>query len=216
MRERAIALPVDGGRIDADLAVPDGAAGLVVFAHGSGSDRRSPRNRRVAASLRQAGFATLLVDLLTAGEVREDEVTRAFRFDLSRLAGRLNRAVDAMSDQPDVGRLPVGCFGASTGAAAALITAAERGDRVAAVVSRGGRPDLAGGALRLVRVPTLMIVGGNDPEVLVLNRTAAEQIPALTRIEIVPGATHLFPEPGAMDTVVALTIAWFRRYLAPT
>jgi dienelactone hydrolase len=185
----------------------------VVFAHGSGSGRQSPRNRQVADVLNDLELATLLIDLLSEEEERVDRVTAEFRFDIGRLAERLLAATDWLASQDDVRALPVGYFGASTGAAAALIAAAERPD-TGAVVSRGGRPDLAGPALRTVRAPTLLIVGGADPQVLVLNEQALEEIAAREKVlEVIPGATHLFEEPGALDEVARLAREWFAQHL---
>jgi dienelactone hydrolase len=202
-------IPAGPGRLRADLLVPREPEGVVVFAHGSGSGRCSPRNRTVAEALRDGGLATLLVDLLTSQEDAEDRVTRRWRFDVGLLGERVVAAVDWLATRDDVGALPVGCFGASTGAAAALIAAARRAGRVAAVVSRGGRPDLAGDALAAVRAPTLLIVGGEDHEVLELNRGAAARMLLPPRIEVVPGAGHLFGEPGALERVAELTLEWF-------
>jgi dienelactone hydrolase len=205
-------LSVDSGTIDGDLVVPEGARGVVCFAHGSGSSRHSIRNKRVAAALQRAGFATLLFDLLTVQEEVVDERTRALRFDIALLGRRLVLVTDALAAEPRVGALPVGYFGASTGAAAALVAAAQR-PSVKAIVSRGGRPDLAGDALAHVSAPTLLIVGELDREVLELNREAAARIPAPTVLVIVPGATHLFEEPGALDVVADLATRHFSRYL---
>jgi len=196
-----------------DLTTPPDPAGLVLFAHGSGSSRLSPRNRLVAQALNRAGLATLLIDLLTAEEERLDAVTGHLRFDIDLLATRLIAAVDWRNSDPRLHALPAGCFGASTGAAAALIAAAERPEQVTAMVSRGGRPDLAGAALGQVCAPTLLIVGGRDPIVIDLNREAMARLRAEARLEIVPGATHLFEEPGALEQVAELAAAWFGRYL---
>ncbi|HEV2784238.1 MAG TPA: alpha/beta fold hydrolase [Actinophytocola sp.] len=200
-----------GATLDGDIAVPHGAHGVVVFAHGSGSGRHSPRNRYVARELQNAGLATVLVDLLTAEEERADAVTGSFRFDIDLLARRLTALTDWVPE-PLAG-LPIGLFGASTGAAAALVAAAERPDAVRTVVSRGGRPDLAGDHLRAVRAPTLLIVGGRDQPVIELNRAAMPMLTAETRLEIVPRATHLFAEPGALDQVARLAADWFSRHL---
>jgi pimeloyl-ACP methyl ester carboxylesterase len=205
-------LSVDSGTIDGDLVVPDGARGVVCFAHGSGSSRHSSRNKRVAAALQRARFATLLFDLLTEQEELVDERTRALRFDIGLLGRRLVMVTDALVAEPEIRDLPVGYFGASTGAAAALVAAAER-PHVKAIVSRGGRPDLARDALARVFAPTLLIVGELDREVLVLNRDAAALIPGPTEIVVVPGATHLFEEPGALDVVAELATRHFTRYL---
>jgi pimeloyl-ACP methyl ester carboxylesterase len=187
----------------------------VLFAHGSGSGRRSSRNRYVAGELQSAGLGTVLVDLLTPYEDQVDSRTAALRFDIEMLAGRLSALVDGMVVRPPTAGLPIGLFGASTGAAAALITAATRPDAVRAVVSRGGRPDLAGPYLAQVRSPTLLIVGEQDPVVVDLNRQAMELLAGEVRLEIVPGATHLFPEPGALERVARLARDWFGRHLGP-
>ena len=202
MRETRIAVSLgEAGRLPGDLRVPRGARGIVVFAHGSGSSRLSPRNRAVADALDRAGLATLLIDLLTAEEEREDELTAELRFDIPLLARRLEAARGWLSREPQTKSLALGYFGASTGAAAALIAAAERPEGVFAVVSRGGRPDLAGGALPRVRAPVLLIVGGDDQPVLALNRDAARRLNCERRLEVVEGATHLFEEPGALEQV---------------
>jgi putative phosphoribosyl transferase len=207
----AVRITVGGVALDGDLAQPaDG--GIVLFAHGSGSSRHSPRNRRVAQQLQQAGLGTLLMDLLTADEEQVDLRSRELRFNIGLLARRLVGAVDWLADRFG-GELPMGLFGARTGAAAALVAAAERPSQVAAVVSRGGRPDLAGPALDRVSAPTLLIVGGADPQVLTLNRQAAERLAAPHRLEVVPGAGHLFEEPGALEEVARLAGAWFSTHL---
>ncbi|MGN6373334.1 MAG: alpha/beta family hydrolase [Solirubrobacteraceae bacterium] len=211
-RMRALQVRIEGAPgvfLAGNLTIPAQADGVVVFAHGSGSSRSSPRNRQVAHALNHAGLATLLFDLLTAEEARE----RSNIFDVALLAQRLTAAVRALSAPPETRDLPVGCFGASTGAAAALVAAAELTDEVSAVVSRGGRPDLAGERLADVRAPTLLIVGGEDREVLELNRLAAERLRCVNELAIVPGAGHLFEEPGALDRVAQLAIAWFRTRL---
>ena len=199
-----------------DLTVPPGATGLVVFAHGSGSSRHSPRNRYVAEGLQEGGSATLLMDLLSDEEERVDVIDRRHRFDINLLAGRLEAAMDGLADDPEVGSLPLGLFGASTGAAAALVAAARRPDEVQAVVSRGGRPDLAGDALEGVRCATLLIVGGEDRPVICMNEEAAARMPVDAELRIVPGATHLFEEPGALEQVVEHAREWFTRHLAET
>lgn len=209
----AVRVPVAGGVLDGDLSVPGRPRAVVVFAHGSGSSRHSPRNRRVAEKLQQAGYATLLMDLLTASEDEVDARTRELRFDIARLASRLTAAVDWLASQPRLLPLPVVAFGASTGAAAALRTAADRPQRVRLVVSRGGRPDLAGHALARVHAPTLLIVGGSDREVLRLNQQAAARIAGAAEIAVVPGATHLFEEPGALDAVIDLALEALERHL---
>lgn len=204
----------DGDVLAGDLSVPRGARGVVVFAHGSGSGRTSPRNQLVAGALQDRGLGTLLVDLLTEVEEAEDRYSAAHRFDVVRLAERLVAATDWLAQQPLTSLLPVAYYGASTGAAAALVAAAERPYAISAVVSRGGRPDLAGSALALVEAPTLLIVGGADTAVIELNRAALRRLRArASRLEIVPGAGHLFEEPGALDQVAALTSAWLVYYL---
>jgi pimeloyl-ACP methyl ester carboxylesterase len=202
--------------IDGDLHVPRDAAGLVIFAHGSGSSRFSRRNRAVAQALQDAGFGTLLRDLLTRREEAEDGLTGQFRFDIPLLGRRVTGAADWAQERAELRVLPLAFFGASTGAAAALIAAAERDDVTRAVISRGGRPDLAAGALAVVRAPTLLIVGGNDEPVIDLNRTAMRQMRAPVEIVIVPGATHLFEEPGALEQVAALAAGWCRKHLTAT
>ncbi len=196
-----------GVTLEGDLLVPDGAPGIVLFAHGSGSSRFSSRNRYVAQVLRDGGLGTLLIDLLTAGEEAIDERTRHLRFDIDLLARRL---VDAASwlDTPSVG-----LFGASTGGGAALVAAAQLPDRIKAVVSRGGRPDLAGNALPRVKAPTLLIVGGRDEAVIELNEEAYGRMTCERKMEIVPGATHLFEEPGTLEQVARLARDWFVKYL---
>jgi putative phosphoribosyl transferase len=201
--------------LEGTLAIPSDARGVVLFAHGSGSSRHSPRNRFVAEALREAGLATLLVDLLTPTEEAVDVRTRHLRFDIGLLAERLVGAIDWLAEQADTRALRVGLFGASTGGGAALVAATERPERVGAVVSRGGRPDLAGDALPLVRAPTLLIVGEWDEPVIELNERAREQMRAEVRLEIVPRATHLFEEPGALEEVARLARAWLARHLAP-
>jgi dienelactone hydrolase len=208
-----VRVPVGDAALDGDLVVPDGAAGIILFAHGSGSSRHSRRNRMVAEKLNGQGFGTLLVDLLTAEEEEVDRLTAEPRFDIDLLAGRLIGATDWLREEPTTSSLGIGLFGASTGAAAALVAAAERPGEVGAVVSRGGRPDLAGDALPRVRAPTLLIVGGRDPVVLELNRQAQEQLHTENQLVVVPGATHLFEEPGALEVVSSLAAEWFSRYL---
>ena len=197
-------------RLPALLGVPEKAEGLVVFAHGSGSGRLSPRNNRVAAALREAGLATLLLDLLTPDEERD----RANVFNIPLLASRLSFAAELSVATPETAHLPIGYFGASTGAGAALVAAAEPRTPVRAIVSRGGRPDLAGAALPRVTAPTLLIVGGLDTQVIELNRIAHDQLKAPKELVIVPGAGHLFEEPGTLDQVQHHAIRWFRKYLA--
>jgi len=213
--ETGVRLLVGTVELAGDLTLPPGASGVVLFAHGSGSGRHSPRNRYVASALQQAGLATLLLDLLTEEEEAVDRDRAELRFDIALLAGRLEAAMDWLAGDPRTAMLPIGLFGASTGAAAALVAAADRPERVAAVVSRGGRPDLAGPSLGLVRAPTLLVVGGNDRIVLELNRSAAGELRAEHRLEIVPGASHLFEEPGTLERVAALAGDWFRRWLEP-
>jgi dienelactone hydrolase len=209
-RVETVGVPVGDHRLPADLAVPPAPAGIVVFAHGSGSGRGSPRNRTVAAALLDGGIGTLLVDLMRPHEDTER------RFDAGLLGARVVATIDWLRGNPDLGRLRVGCFGASTGAAAALVAAAARPDRVDAVVSRGGRPDLAGDALPDVRAATLLIVGGEDRDVLALNRTASERMTCEPVIEVIPGASHLFSEPGALERVGELATDWFSTRLRET
>ena len=214
--EREVSLPLGEVTLAGTLGLPGGAGGVVLFAHGSGSSRFSTRNRSVAGVLREAGLATLLIDLLSAAEEREDADTGHLRFDIGLLADRLVRAIDWLAAERSTATLGVGLFGASTGGGAALVAAGERPSRVQAVVSRGGRPDLAGAALPRVRAPTLLIVGGRDAPVLALNRQAMAAMRAEIRLEVVPGATHLFEEPGTLEQVAALARDWFRRHLAPS
>jgi putative phosphoribosyl transferase len=211
----AVTIPIEGAELEATLAVPERANGIVVFAHGSGSGRHSPRNRYVAEQLVRAGFGTLLLDLLTPTEERYDRETAELRFDIDRLAMRLVIAIDWLGGEDRVAELPAGAYGASTGAAAALIAAAERPARVTAVVSRGGRPDLAKDALERVQAPTLLIVGERDPQVLDLNTEAAERMRNPATIEIVARAGHLFEEEGALERVAELTTEWFGAHLRP-
>ncbi|HEX6360509.1 dienelactone hydrolase family protein [Actinophytocola sp.] len=196
-------------RLEADVVVPEGAVGVVLFAHGSGSSRHSPRNRAVAEELNRRGLATVLMDLLTADEDRVDEVDGRLRFDIGLLSDRLVGAIDRLGTEPTTANLPIGLFGASTGGAAALVAAATRPDVVRAVVSRGGRPDLAGPALTQVRAPTLLIVGEHDPKVADLNQQAQHVLTAPSELRIVPGASHLFEEPGALEEVAAQAADWF-------
>jgi len=202
---RTVTVEADGLSLPGELAIPEQAIGVVVFAHGSGSSRRSPRNVRVAERLRAEGLGTLLFDLLTDDEAGD----RGKVFDVALLARRLEAAVGWLGADPDVHELPIAFFGASTGAAAALVAAAHLGREVAAVVSRGGRPDLAAEALEVVTAPTLLIVGGADTQVLELNRQAQARMRRETRLEIIPGASHLFEEPGALERVAELATAWF-------
>ncbi|MCW6005935.1 dienelactone hydrolase family protein [Micromonospora sp. CPCC 205371] len=205
-----VAVPVDGGLLAATLSVPRPARGMVVFAHGSGSSRHSPRNQAVARYLHQGGYGTVLLDLLTEPE---DQAPEELRFDIGLLADRLVATLDWLPTQPDAAGLPVGLFGASTGAAAALVAAARRTGVVRAVVSRGGRPDLAANALDSVRAPTLLIVGGDDHRVIELNERAAAILGSLAHTEIVPGASHLFTEPGTLEQVATHARDWFDRHM---
>ena len=212
--ERVVQVGTGPVTLEGDLVVPANARGVVLFAHGSGSSRHSSRNRHVARVLQRAGMATLLIDLLTPAEEAVDVRTAHLRFDIELLAERLVHATDWLGRQSETGHLSVGLFGASTGGGAALVAAAERPAAIGAVVSRGGRPDLAGPALPRVRAPTLLIVGGNDYPVIEMNREAMERMTCETRLEIIPGATHLFEEPGALDAVARLAADWFTRHLA--
>ncbi|ARV59541.1 hydrolase [Nostocales cyanobacterium HT-58-2] len=200
-------------RLEGNLITPSGAKGIVLFAHGSGSSRHSARNKYVAQALQDAGLATLLIDLLTPEEEAIDMRTRHFRFDIKLLASRLVGATDWLAENPETCHLKVGYFGASTGGGAALVAAAERPEDVGAVVSRGGRPDLAGSVLPQVKAPTLLIVGGYDMPVIAMNQDALEQLCTEKRLEIIPKATHLFEEPGALEAVAQLASEWFTRYL---
>lgn len=213
VRQRALHIPVRSATLDADLCLPSSAGGLVLFAHGSGSSRFSPRNRHVARQLNEAGLATVLADLLTPDEEAVDERTRQLRFDIDLLADRLVDVTDWLGAQPQTAGLRIGHFGASTGAGAALAAAAQRPDTIRAVVSCGGRPDLAGPALNQVQVPTLLIVGGDDVPVIELNRQALAMLNGDRQLVIVPGATHLFEEPGTLDAVATLARDWFLRHL---
>lgn len=207
------AVRIDHVELNANLALPEQARGVVLFAHGSGSSRHSPRNRAVADVLCAAGFGTLLVDLLTAEEEKVDARTAEVRFDIGLLGRRLVGVVDWLGGQDRTRGLPIGIYGASTGAAGALVAAAERADRVRAVVSRGGRPDLAAGALREVTAPVLLIVGALDHPVLELNRQAGDALTGPHRVHVVSGATHLFPEPGALDEVATQASEWFGQHV---
>lgn len=201
--------------LEGDLFAPDGAHGVILFAHGSGSSRTSPRNRFVADILQEAGFTTVLMDLLTAAEEEEEQETRHLRFDIALLAQRLVAVMKWLEKEAATMNKPLGLFGASTGAAAALVAAAQRPSQVKAVVSRGGRPDLAGASLASVMAPTLLIVGGADTEVVAFNREALEQLRGPTELEVIPDAGHLFEEPGALDRVAELASAWFQKYVRP-
>ncbi len=211
--EKAISLQMKEGNLEGDLSIPAGVKGLVIFAHGSGSSRLSPRNRYVASVLQEAGLATLLFDLLTAREEAIDSITAELRFNINLLSERLKYATDWAVKEKSTSRLNIGYFGASTGAAAALVAAASHPQAIKAVVSRGGRPDLAGDALPLVKAPTLLIVGSLDTEVIELNQQAMDQMSAVKELAIVPGATHLFEEPGTLPQVAKLAAGWFDKYL---
>lgn len=202
-------MKIGAAGLPADISVPERASGVIIFAHGSGSGRLSPRNRLVAKQLNSAGFATILFDLLTEAEAED----RNNVFDIPLLASRMSEAARFSRGQKGLSRLPIGLFGASTGAAAALMAAAKHGNHIGAVVSRGGRPDLALAVLHQVTAPTLLIVGGYDEEVIELNRTALAALSCEKRLEIIPGATHLFEESGTLDRVVELTMDWFSRHL---
>jgi dienelactone hydrolase len=212
---RTVSIPADGFVLHGDLGLPAGAHGIVLFAHGSGSSRHSPRNRRVAEALRRAGFATLLLDLLTLDEERTDFVTAHLRFDIGLLADRLALATEWLLHQPDTRSLAIGYFGASTGAAAALVASVRFPRDVRAVVARGGRPDLAAAALPAVTAPVLLVVGDRDTAVVAMNRRAAERMTCPNQLVLVPGATHLFEEPGTLDRVAELATEWFARTLVP-
>jgi dienelactone hydrolase len=210
---QALEIPIDGRQLSGDLVIPSDARGLVLFAHGSGSSRLSPRNRRVASALQRQGLGTLLLDLLAREEEEFDSHTALLRFDIKMLAERLVVAIDWLRGRRETAALPIGVFGASTGAAAALVAAAARPFDVAAIVSRGGRPDLAREALSQVAAPTLLIVGELDTAVIELNRQAMAQMTTDVTLEVVPGAGHLFEEPGALDRVAKLAADWFAAYL---
>jgi pimeloyl-ACP methyl ester carboxylesterase len=208
-----VRLPIEEAVLHGDLRLVRNALGVVVFVHGSGSSRFSPRNVHVAGELNKHGLSTLLLDLLTEEEQRIDSDTMQYRFDIPLLAIRSTMAASWVHKQPELSRLPIGLFGASTGAAAALITAAAMKHQIAAVVSRGGRPDLADEALGRVEAPTLLIVGGEDETVLALNRKAATQMHCINQLHVVPGATHLFEEPGTLDEVVRVAADWFMAHM---
>jgi len=212
--EGSVRVATGGATLEGNLLIPKGATGVVLFAHGSGSSRFSSRNRHVAQSLRDGGLGTLLIDLLTPQEEAVDMRTGHLRFDIDLLASRLVGTIGWMSRETPTRPLRIGIFGASTGGGAALVAAAQVPDRVAAVVSRGGRPDLAGAALPRVKAPTLLIVGGDDLPVIGMNREAYDQMTCERRMEIVPGATHLFEEPGTLERVAELAREWFVRYLS--
>ncbi len=209
--ERLVHIPANGARLEGALAIPEGAEGVVLFAHGSGSSRHSPRNNYVAQVLRRAGLGTLLMDLLT----RDEDIDYQTRFDIDLLAERLDAATGWLADDDETSGKRIGYFGASTGAAAAVKSAATAGDLIGAIVSRGGRPDLAMESLSKVVSPTLLVVGGRDDLVIELNRAAYERIKAEKEMVIVPGATHLFEEPGALEEVASLAARWFKKYLKP-
>jgi len=209
---RAVRVATARVRLDGDLTIPPASKAVVLFAHGSGSSRFSSRNKRVAALLQQCGFATLLMDLLTPDDEERDRESGDLRFDIGLLAERLVGAVEWLGRDPLTAKLPVALFGASTGAGAALVAAAELPERISAVVSRGGRPDLASSALARVRAPTLLIVGGADLPVLEVSRAALAQIAAPARLEVIPRATHLFEEPGALDEVARHAGNWIEQY----
>ncbi len=211
---REVRIPCGPASLAGDLALPASPAGLVLFVHGSGSGRHSPRNRQVAQALQQAGMATLLFDLLTADEERVDSCTREYRFDIALLTARLECATAWVGQQPELGGLPLGYFGASTGSAAALIAASRLGPRVRAVVSRGGRPDLAGPVmLASILCPTLLVVGGEDADVIRLNEMAMRHLRCDRSLQVVAGASHLFEEAGALEQVCRLATGWFARHL---
>ncbi|MDP5337361.1 MAG: dienelactone hydrolase family protein [Nodularia sp. (in: cyanobacteria)] len=212
-REHLVSVTAGEVKLEGNLVIPNAATGIVIFAHGSGSSRHSPRNRYVAGVLQKAGLATLLIDLLTHEEEAIDLITRHLRFDIELLASRLVNTTDWLAQNPETHHLQVGYFGASTGGGAALVAAAKRPDTVKAVVSRGGRPDLAGSALPHVQAPTLLIVGGYDTPVIAMNQDALKQLRIEKQLEIIPSATHLFEEPGALAKVAQLASQWFTLYL---
>ena len=216
IRESVVHVATGTATLEGNLSIPVAAGGVVLFAHGSGSSRSSPRNRYVAQVLQEGGLATLLIDLLTADEEAIDTLTAKLRFDMNLLSNRLIGAVDWLSDYPATRDFSIGLFGASTGGGAALMTAAARPGQVGAVVSRGGRPDLAGTALPKVASPTLLIVGGQDTQVIQMNRQAMAQMRGENKLEIVPEASHLFEEPGALEEVARLAREWFQAHLGST
>lgn len=213
LQERLIHLPIGSVNLEGKLSIPVNAKGIVLFAHGSGSSRHSPRNRYVAEVLQEGGLATLLMDLLTPDEEVVDKRSRHLRFDIELLSDRLVGATDWLTQNADTRHVSIGYFGASTGGGAALVAAAKRPNFVRAVVSRGGRPDLAGSALPLVQAPTLLLVGGKDTVVIGMNQEAIVQMQAQTKLEIIPGATHLFEEPGKLTEVARLACQWFQQHL---
>ena len=214
MEEREVRVLAGPVELEGSLGLPEGAEGVVLFAHGSGSGRHSPRNRYVAGVLLEAGLATLMIDLLTREEEEADLRTGHLRFDIGLLAERLSGATDWLMHNPSTQNSRIGYFGASTGAGAALVAAAKRPREVGAVVSRGGRPDLAEDALPLVKAPTLLIVGGKDVHVIGMNKEALERLRVKKELKIVPGATHLFEEPGALEEVARLAADWFAHHLS--
>lgn len=209
----SVAIDAAGTGLSGDFAISPTTRGLVVFVHGSGSSRTSPRNRYVASALGDAGLGTLLFDLLTREEEHSERVTRHLRFDIGLLAKRVTSTLQWLGRRPDLRDVPIGLFGASTGAAAALVAAAQMPELVSAVVSRGGRPDLAGGALSIVQAPTLLVVGADDRDVLALNRDALARLRCPRALHVVEGAGHLFEEPGALDDVIEVTTRWFQDHL---
>ncbi len=211
--ERPMRLVVDGAPLEGNLVIPKKARGLVIFAHGSGSSRKSPRNRFVAGVLQEAGLATLLFDLLTPKEETVDSISGHLRFDIGFLARRLIGAIDWTARNKETQRLAIGCFGASTGAAAALVAAADRPQTVQAIAGRGGRPDLAASFLPQIKAPVLLIVGELDTQVIELNRQAMEQLTCVKEMSIVPGASHLFEEQGTLPKAANLAATWFAKYL---
>jgi len=211
--ETMVSIPIEGHTLEGNLTLPEGAKGIILFAHGSGSSRMSPRNQFVAQVLSKAGFATLLFDLLTQEEEQIDIITAELRFNIELLTTRLVHATDWITKNPDTKGLNIGYFGASTGAAAALSAAARRPQVVKAIVSRGGRPDLAEAGLRGVLAPTLLIVGGDDYAVIQMNESAFQKLTCQKELLIIPGATHLFEEPGKLEEVTAAAKVWFKNYL---
>ncbi|MET7948279.1 alpha/beta fold hydrolase [Micromonospora sp. NPDC005324] len=212
--QRSVTIPIGDAQLPADLTLPARPVGVVLFAHGSGSSRHSPRNVAVARTLNDSGLGTVLADLLTPAEDEVDARTAELRFDIGLLASRLAGIVDWLAVERPAGDVPIGLFGASTGAAAALVAASSRADRVAAVVSRGGRPDLAGNALAQVRTPTLLLVGGLDEEVITLNERALAELGKVGELRVIPGATHLFEEPGTLEQVADQAGTWFATHLS--
>lgn len=208
-----VRVPVSQNELEGNLQIPEGAHGIVLFVHGSGSSRFSPRNQFVAQAISEKGLATLLIDLLTKEEEAIDQMTRTFRFDISLLTERLQAIVTWLKKDPKTSPLLIGLFGSSTGAAAALIAGAKIPEHIAAIVSRGGRPDLAGPFLKDVKAPTLFIVGGDDTDVIALNELALKQLTSPKILKIIPGATHLFEEPGTLEQVARLAADWFIKYL---